>query len=268
MPRLVLFAKGNLDVKDTLHSLTVGGEVLWNGINEIVRVRFPGTTIRVRHETWTRSDALLATTGVVPLTLAERQLDLAPYPLQSQFSKALFESDADAFILSLQPDVTTSLFRHRVEKHFFYPSNRERWAAEDNAWLRRNFVESTALDVGQSMRNFALIVDRIRDRSASPILIYNLSSVIPGEWVHNHEGLGEIYSTRIRRFNLALTELSQRTGVSIVDVDSVVARVGADRVKLDAVHLNAAGCRLVTEEVIKILEDVGTVAAAETQICL
>jgi hypothetical protein len=266
LPRLILFAKGNLDIKDTLHSLAIGGQVLWNGINEIVRVRFPGTTIRVRHETWTRSDAVLATTGVVPATLAERQLDLAPYSLQSQFSKALFETEADAFILSLQPDITTSLFRHRVEKHFLYPSNWERWPVEDKVWLQRNFVQSAALDVDQSMRNFALIVDRIRERSNSPILVYNLSSVIPGEWVHTHEGLGEIYSTRIRRFNLALTELSQRAGISIVDVDSVVARVGADRVKLDAVHLNAEGCRLVAEEVVKILEDVGTVSA-ETPIC-
>ena len=268
MPRVVLFAKGNLDIRDTLHSLTIGGQVLWNGINEIVRVRFPGTTIRIRHETWTCSDALLAATGVVPTLLAERRFDLAPYSLQSQFSKALFESEADAFILSLQPDITTSLVRDRVARYFFYPSNRERWAAEDNAWLQGNFVQSPPLDVGQSMRNFALIVARIRERSKSPILVYNLSSLIPGEWVHDYQGLGEIYSARIRRFNLGLIGLSQRTGIPIVDVDSVVARVGADRVKLDAVHLNAQGCRLVAEEVVKILEDVGTISAAETQLCL
>jgi hypothetical protein len=72
MARLVLFAKGNLDLRDSLHSLIIGDQLLWNGLNEIVRARFPGTTIRLRHETWTRSDALLASAGDVPLELAER----------------------------------------------------------------------------------------------------------------------------------------------------------------------------------------------------
>jgi lysophospholipase L1-like esterase len=265
MPRVVIFAKGNVDVKDTLHSLTVGSQHLWNGLNEIVRVRYPGTTIRVRHETWTRSDALLATTGQAPPELAERPLALAAYPLRSQFSHALFEAEADAFILSLQPDITTSLFQHRERGHLFYPNNHEDWPVEDQLWLRQNYIETATLNVEQSMCNFARIVERIRKRTGAPILIYNLSAVIPGEWVHCYEGLGETYSTRIRRFNLALTELSQRTGLSIVDVDRIVSRAGADRVKIDTVHLNADGCRLVAEEVVRILEDLGVLTIVETQ---
>ena len=35
MDRLTIFAKGNLDVRDTLHALRVGGELRWNGVNEI-----------------------------------------------------------------------------------------------------------------------------------------------------------------------------------------------------------------------------------------
>lgn len=264
MSRLVIFAKGNLDVKDTLHSLTMNGQVLWNGVNEIVRSRFPGKTVRVRHETWTRSDALLAATGDVPGELAERNLALAPYPLHSQFSKGLFEANADAFVLSLQPDVTTTLLRHRTSGHLFYPWNREKWSIEDRCWLQQEFIEVAELDVDHSMRNFARIVERIRAHSQAPILVYNLSSVIPGEWIYNYEALDEIYSTRIRRFNLALIELSQQTGISIVDVDRVVARIGADRVKLDAVHLNAEGCRLVSDEVVTILEDLGVLMDSES----
>jgi hypothetical protein len=263
MSRLVIFAKGNLDVKDTLHSLTINGQVLWNGVNEIVRTRFAGKTIRVRHETWTRSDALLAATGDVPGELAERKLELAPYPLRSQFSKELFESIADVFVLSLQPDVTTTLFRHRTTGHLFYACNWEKWLIEDRRWFQHNFIEAAALDVEHSMRNFASIVQKIRARSQAPILVYNLSSVIPGETIYNYEALDECYSTRIRRFNLALIELSRQTGISIVDVDRVVARIGADRVKLDAVHLNAEGCRLVSEEVVTILEDLGVLTEAE-----
>ena len=42
MSRLTIFAKGNLDVADTLHSLRLGGERAWNGINEVLRSRAPG----------------------------------------------------------------------------------------------------------------------------------------------------------------------------------------------------------------------------------
>jgi hypothetical protein len=113
------------------------------------------------------------------------------------------------------------------------------------------------------MRNLAAVMARLQRCSAAPILVYNLSAIVPGEWIHCHQGSGEILSTRIRRFNLALTELSEQTGISIVDVDAIVARAGADRLKVDYWHLTAEGCRLVAEEVVRILEDLGCLPAAE-----
>jgi hypothetical protein len=79
MRRLTILAKGNLDVKNSLHSFFLGGKFVWNGINEIVRQRYPGTIVRLRHETWTCSDALLASTGVVPAELEMRHLPLGAY---------------------------------------------------------------------------------------------------------------------------------------------------------------------------------------------
>jgi lysophospholipase L1-like esterase len=107
------------------------------------------------------------------------------------------------------------------------------------------------------MDNLARIVAGIRRRSEVPILIYNVSSVDPGDSIHCHQGLGDVFATRIRRFNLGLIELSQKTGISIIDVDSIVARGGADRLKLDPVHLTAEGYRLVAEEVVRVLDDHG-----------
>jgi lysophospholipase L1-like esterase len=84
-----------------------------------------------------------------------------------------------------------------------------------------------------------------------------MSPNIPGETIHCHQGLGEAYSTRIRRFNLGLIELSEKTGVSLIDIDSLLARKGADALKLDTIHLTPPGYRLVAEEVVRVLEDVG-----------
>jgi hypothetical protein len=255
--RLNLFVKGNVDLRDSLLYSRVGGTVAWNGINEVVRRQFPGSVVRIRHETWTRSDALLAAGDVVPLELLARRLPLGPYPAESQFSRALFTSSADAVVLSIQPDVMGRLYRHRRDGYLLYPSWLESWSLGDRQWLRENFEDVGLLGARASMDNFARICEELRGRPDVPILVYNLSAVVPGEQVHCYEGLGEVLATRIRRFNLALVELSERTGISVVDVDAVLARAGADRLKVDAIHLTAEGYRLVAEEVVRILEDLG-----------
>lgn len=123
------------------------------------------------------------------------------------------------------------------------------------------------LDVGQSIANFRHIIDKIRLRTEAPILIYNVSPVVPGETVHCLQGLGETYSTRIRRFNLALAELSEETGVSIIDVDTLLARAGADRLKLGAIHLTPEAYELLAEEVVRVLEDLNIFEAEISSEC-
>jgi lysophospholipase L1-like esterase len=153
--------------------------------------------------------------------------------------------------------LTVFMVRHRRDGYFFYPAGWETWPAEDQQWLRDNFTPVGLLDVSTSMRNFTRIVERIRERSSAPILVYNASFVVPGDSVHNHHGLDDTFATRVRRFNLGLIELSQQTGVSIIDVDTILARAGTDRLKVDAVHVNAEGLRLIAEEVVRVLEDYG-----------
>ena len=255
--RLTVFVKGNVDVRDSLHFCRIGGEVVWNGINEVLRARDVERSVRVKHETWTRSDALLECCGTVPAAFAGRDLPLGAYSLASQFSNAIFTTTADAIVLSIQPDVTMSLMRHRREKFLFYPSDVETWAADDQVWLRSDYETSGMLSVDVAMNNLAALIARIRDHSEAPILIYNLSPIIPGEQVHCYAGLGETFSTRIRKFNLALAELSEDSGISIVDVDAILARHGADALKLDVVHLTPAGYRLLAEEVVRVLDDLG-----------
>lgn len=262
MRRLTIFAKGNLDVRDSLHSHRSGDAIAWNGINEAVRRRFPSTQVRIRHETSARSDALLLASGVIPNELAQRALPLSPYSLEAQFGDAVYATQCDAYVLSIQPDITAALVRHRGAGYLLHPANWEQWSQADRHWLHSEFEPTALLDAASSMRNFAGIVSRIRQRSSAPILVYNVSSVVPGERVHCHAGLDEILSTRVRRFNLALADLSHATGVSVIDVDAIVARAGADRIKLDTVHLTAEGSRLVAEDVVRVLEEYGLFDAA------
>lgn len=257
MSRLKIFAKGNLDVRDSLHSLWCEHELQWNGINEILRERHPGVQAHVRHETLVRSDALLETTGAIPEGLLSRNFSLGAHSIAMQFSDALFRTDADAIVLSLQADVQIPVVRHRRHNYVLYPNHWSSWRSEDQAWLRTEFVTGNVLNHDTSMANFTGIVERIRANTQAPILIYNMSSVVPGDNVHAYDGMEDTLTTRIRRFNLGLTDLSKATGISIVDVDTIVARQGADLLKFDTTHLSREGCRAVAGEVVRILDDVG-----------
>jgi hypothetical protein len=264
--RLNLFAKGNVDVHDSLHSCRIGGQLRWNGINEVLRGR-TDAVVRLRHETWTRSDAVLEAGGTVPAEIGQRQLPLGSYPAPSQFSAALFETSADAIILSILGETATTLLKHNSAGFLFYPSETEKWPQADRDWLKSDFTRRDLLDVETSMRNFREIIVRIRGRTDVPILIYNVCSIIPGETVHCLQGLGETYSTRCRRFNLGLAELSEDTGISIIDVDSIIGRAGADRFKIDAMHLTPDGYRLIAEEVVRVLDDLGVMPTMQEPTC-
>lgn len=261
--RLTIFVKGNLDVKNSLHSYVQGKKVVWNGVNEIVRARYPGAAVHVQHETWTRSDALLASDSVVPEEIQTRNLALAPYTGLAQFSQKLFNVECAAIVLSIQPDLTTSLLRSRRGGYLFYPNQSNTWSSDDKDWMHENFERLGPLTPEASMQNFHQIIEKIRLRSQAPILIYNVSAVVPGEDIHSYEGMEDSFTTRIRRFNLGLVELSQRTGVSIIDVDRIVARAGADKLKSDALHLTAEGYELIAEEVVRVLDDYGCFPAAK-----
>jgi len=255
--RLSIFAKGNLDVKNSLHSYVQGKKVFWNGINEIVRRQHPGASVHVQHETWTRSDALLMSDGVTPAEIESRNLALGVYTAAAQFSQKLFNVDCSAIVLSIQTDLTTSMLRCRGGGYLFYPNQSNTWSPEDKIWMRENFERLGPLTPEESMQNFLQIIQKIRLRSQAPILIYNVSAVVPGEDIHSYEGMEDCFSTRIRRFNLGLVELSQRTGVNIIDVDRIVARAGADKLKSDALHLTAEGYELIAREVVRVLDDYG-----------
>lgn len=257
LKRLTLFAKGNLDLRDSLHSLRLSGELRWNGINDLLRDCGADCTIRVRHETSIGSLALARATGVVPELFLGQALPLGSYPLDTQFSDAFFTVSADAYVLSIQPDVQVGLVRHRRDDFFFHPPELASWPAHARSWMQAEFEPYGLPDPATALAELAKVVDRLRTATDAPILVYNLSSAVPGETIHCHVGMEDIVSTRIKRFNLGLVELSQRSGVSIIDVDRIVAAQGQRALKLDTTHLTEAGCHAVAEEVLRVLGDYG-----------
>lgn len=256
MRRLTIFAKGNVDVVETLHVCRLGGQPVWNGINQVLREREMKAVVRLRHETSTGARGLAHPPSVdEPIGAQVRALE--PYPLAMQASSEVFKTDADAIVLSILPDVAMRHYRGAESGGYLFVNHPGLLDEAAAARLGRTHVQAGLPTADETFADLHGAISRIRGHTQAPILIYNLSPVAPGPVTHCFLGLEDSISTRIRRFNLMLVELSERTGVSIVDVDSTLAKAGADRAKLDIGHLTGDGARVVAEEVVRVLGEYG-----------
>jgi hypothetical protein len=254
-----IFARGNTDVRDSLLWSRVGGVLEWNGINEVLRARHPGVIAKVRHETCARIDLIPLPGETLPSPPEElaRRLPCGVHPAARQHRSALFDAPADAVIFSLQSAVLSSLVRHRRDGWLLLPDDFDSWDAASRAWLESQCENAGLAPIEPILRRLAQLIGAVQERLGAPVLVYNLSPVIPGERTHCWLGAEDALGLRVRRFNVGLVDLSMRQDFSIVDVDRVLACAGAERLKVDMVHLKAEGLRLVAEEVVRILEERG-----------
>ena len=256
---LRIFAKGNVDVRDSLLWSRVGGELQWNGINEILRVRHPGLFAKVRHETCARLDLipLPGETLLAPPEALAGQLPSGAHPIDRQHRTALFDAPADVVVLSIQSAATNSLVRHRRDGWLLLPDDLDSWDAASRSFLEKECENAGLAPLELTMNRLERLVQAIEERLGAEVLVYNLSPVTPGEQISCWLGAADSLGLRVRRFNLALAEFSARLGFAVVDVERLIACAGADRFKVDLLHLTAEGWRLVAEEVVRILEERG-----------
>lgn len=254
-----IFAKGNVDIRDSLLWSRVGGVLEWNGINEVLRERHSGVVARIKHETCTRLD-LIPLPGETPLAPPEsvaRRLPSGSHPIDRQHRTAMFDAPVDAVVLSLQSAATNALVRHRRDGWLLLPDELESWDAESRAYLASECEYAGLAPIETVLDRLARLVAAIEERLQAHVLVYNLSPLTPGERTHCWLGAEDSIGLRVQRLNLGLADLSARLGFSIVDVDRIVACAGADRLKVDLIHLTAEGWQLVAEEVVRILDERG-----------
>ncbi len=253
--RRSVLAHGNTDIRDSLVALRVNGQIEWNGLGALARMRTPACTVRVRHETALPFAALLAPPP--PAGLIPDDLPLGPFPLAVQCSRAVLTPGDAAVVLSIQPDITMPLARHPATGALFHPYESGSWPPAQQQWLRDGWSRCPFPDPAATMTGLAAVIARIRITADVPILVYTVSAHVPGDTVHAYAGLPETLATRIRRMTVALVDLSAALGFSIIDVDRIVAGAGARAVQRDSLHLSAEGCRLVAAEVERVLDDYG-----------
>lgn len=260
-----IFAKGNVDVRDSLLWSRINGVVEWNGINEVLRARHAGVLARIKHETCVRLD-LIPLPGERPLEPPQEVARLLPsgaHPIDRQHRTAMFDQPVDVVVLSLQSAATNALVRHRREGWLLLPDEIESWDAHSRDYLEQECEYAGLADIGATLDRLEQLMLAIDEKLRAHVLVYNLSPVTPGERTHCWLGAEDSIALRVQRLNLGLAELSARLGFSVVDVERIVACAGVDRLKIDLIHLSAEGWRLVAEEVVRILEDRGFFATGE-----
>lgn len=103
-----------------------------------------------------------------------------------------------------------------------------------------------------------ILIDRIKEEVGAHILIYNPSSVDRSRHVSNYHGLDEEPVTlRIHRLSLALLQLSNMEGISIIDVDRIIAEIGAAANVDQSGAFSEQACVAIRDEVARVLDDYG-----------
>ncbi|MBL1209291.1 hypothetical protein [Geminocystis sp. GBBB08] len=75
--------------------------------------------------------------------------------------------------------------------------------------------------------------------------------------IYNYYEKKESLSLKLTKLNLALLKLSSETGISIIDVDQILAESGANQYLVKILEYTPQGYQLIAIEFVRVLEDVG-----------
>ncbi|MCT7989006.1 class I SAM-dependent methyltransferase [Laspinema olomoucense] len=113
------------------------------------------------------------------------------------------------------------------------------------------------LSVERYYENLVRIVRLIKEQMGAYIIFFNCCSLDPEERMHNYHNLTDSLSLRIQKLNLALIKLSMLEGISIIDVDYILAELGGDHHVLQALDYSPAAWEAISLEFLRVIEDVG-----------
>ena len=220
-----------------------------------------GWVARVKHSTFSRSDVILQGPRDIPPELEACPLELGHHPLKLQFSSPLFETKADVVVISIQPDATTLVLRHKTSGFVFFPGfNWHRWSPSVKAWIRSDYEPVPPLPPERVRESMERLVQRLYDQGVKLVAVSTVSPWSPGETVHCYEGFDTTVTERACAINLMVYELSRRTGCAVLDIARLVVAHGASNLQLDTAHFLPKGSKLIAEEFARILQQEGLVS--------
>jgi hypothetical protein len=249
---LRVFLKGNEDVAGPL--LPPEGR---GGFRELVAEKYGGKfDVELCHEPCHRSDVFLQQLAgpPVPADLSRTLPELA-----GQFVTRLEEQPFDIVVLAIQADIANTAWRHRREGYLVCPPARWRevWGTQAREWFTSQFESVGVIDTEQSAANLTQLVQRVKEKLGAHVLVWNCSTIDPHDHIDNFHGREDNNELRTHKLNLALMQLSVQEGVSIIDVDRLIAEMGGQEHVRNWCDYSDAAREAIIQEFLRVVEDIG-----------
>lgn len=184
----------------------------------------------------------------VPAELAT-WFDNATVPVQLPDSLAVL-------VLSLADALTADVWRHRTTGLLIQPpgDRAETWSAQAEEWLAEGF-DPVPPDSDLLAAGVASIAKHLEPLDAA-LVVLNTSTYVPGEEVFWYRpGDPETRAVRAARINLVADRLIPDLGLTVVDVDRVMAELGAGESVTGAAQYTTEAQEVLAEETLAAIRD-------------
>lgn len=113
-------------------------------------------------------------------------------------------------------------------------------------------------DVAAVRADIVKAIRRIKSELGAHVFVTNVSTLDPDDPVFTYHGReSQPWTLRGHRLNLMIIDVSHDEGVSIIDIDRVIAEAGGEGSVAAAARYTAAGCEAIADEIARIIEDYG-----------
>jgi hypothetical protein len=103
----------------------------------------------------------------------------------------------------------------------------------------------------------AEVVASLKERVGAHVIVFNGSSIDPDDTASGYTRGLDTPVLRVHRLNRVLVELSMLEGVSLVDVDRLLAELGAAGHVTGLLDYDAEACGVLCDELMRVLADYG-----------
>lgn len=176
-----------------------------------------------------------------------------PTAILERFPKLVADEFADVTVTMVGSPVESSrqlLDMIRAEDPVFQP-------APDIVALSVQPDVMSELDPAEFRTNMLEVIGTIKARYDARILAFNVSTFDPEDTTTTFSKIDSPYPLRIHELDLEIMRLSIDEGISVVDVDRVMAELGAGKHVPKVMELSPKAQEAVAEEFMRVVKDYG-----------
>ena len=258
-PTLRLAIQESYDVVNSLLPRGEGGQELPGGLQALVRQKYDGVyDLEIARLPIGRSDLLLH--QLDPLTApggAGQPTETQGLP-ERRAATQLIEQGPDVLVMSICPDLMQSTWRNPSSGHSVSsPLQSGPGGSQPESTWAAPLTPAGVTQADQFEENLLRIIKFIKQQVGAHVIVYNASPFDPDDKLYTFRGVDDTFALRTQRFNLALIRLSLAEGISIVDVERLVAELGASEHVTRPLRYSGQVYTAACGEVMRILEDIG-----------